>query len=40
MFNEEEFYKHYDEENPEVVIPPDVIDDIDNDYDIAKEGDE
>lgn len=40
VFNEEEFYKHYDEENPEVVIPPDVIDDIDNDYDIAKEGDE
>jgi len=40
VFNEEEFYRNYDAEFPEVIIPPEVKDDIDNDYEIPKDGDE
>lgn len=36
VFNEEEWFRIYDTENPEVVIPPEVIDDIDNDYEMSK----
>ena len=39
VFNEEEWFRIYDTENPEVIIPPEVIDDIDNDYELGK-GDE
>ena len=31
-FNEEEWFRIYDTENPEVVIPPEIIDDVDNDF--------
>lgn len=37
VFNEKEFFEKYDEETPEVVIPPEVVDDIDNDFEIVKE---
>ena len=32
VFNEEEWFRIYDSETPEVIIPPEVIDDIDNDF--------
>lgn len=40
QFDEEEFYRNYDVENPEIFIPAEVVDDIDNDYEIPKDGDE
>mmetsp|Transcript_14809 Transcript_14809/g.10708 ORF Transcript_14809/g.10708 Transcript_14809/m.10708 type:complete len:176 (-) Transcript_14809:30-557(-) len=33
-FDEEEFLRKWDEENAEIVIPDEIVDDIDNDYDI------
>ena len=33
-FDEVSFKAAFDEENPKVEIPPEVIDDIDNDYDL------
>jgi len=32
QFNEESFLKKWDEDNPPIEVPPEVIDDIDNDY--------
>lgn len=40
VFDAEEFFRNYDQENPEVVIPPEVVDDIDNDYEIGKADEE
>lgn len=37
-FDKEEFYRNYDAENPPTVIPEPVVDDIDNDYEIAHDG--
>lgn len=37
-FDEEEFYRNYDNENAEVIIPPEIVDDVDNDYEFVKEG--
>lgn len=34
QFDEEEFLKKWDGENAIIEIPPEVIDDIDNDFDI------
>ena len=34
QFNEEEFKIEFDSNNPEVLIPPEVPDEIDNDYDL------
>ena len=36
VFNDEEWFRIYDSENPEVIIPHEVIDDIDNDYEMPK----
>jgi hypothetical protein len=36
-FNEEEYFRNYDVENPPVVIPDEIIDAIDNDFEIANE---
>lgn len=36
-FNEEDFYKKWDEEKPPVHIPEEVVEDIDNDYIIGDE---
>ena len=36
-FDEAEVYERFDEEKPPIEIPPEVIDDIDNDIDIAEE---
>ena len=36
QFDEEEFLTKWDEDNPPIEIPPEVIDDIDNDYDIPE----
>ena len=33
-FSEEEFLRKWDEDNAKVEIPPEVVDDIDNDFDI------
>lgn len=33
-FDEEGFLAKFNEENPEVIVPPDVIEDIDNDWDV------
>ena len=35
-FDEGEFLKKWDEENPEIIVPGEVVDDIDNDYDIEE----
>lgn len=35
-FNEAEFNEKFDEENPPIVIPEEVQDDIDNDYNIPE----
>jgi hypothetical protein len=33
-FDTEGFLKKWDEDNPEIHVPPEVIDDIDNDYNL------
>lgn len=38
VFNEEEFYRNYDQENIEPTIPPEIVEDIDNDFEVGKEG--
>lgn len=35
VYDEKYFLYNYDEENPETVIPPEVIDDVDNDWSIT-----
>jgi hypothetical protein len=35
-FNEEEFYKNFDEKNPEIEIPTFVDYDVDDDFDLDK----
>ena len=34
VFDEEGFYKQWDEENPEVIIPPEIVEELDDDYEI------
>lgn len=40
VFNEEEFFRKYDEEYPKVVIPAEVVEDAYNNYEVGKEDDE
>ena len=40
VFNKEEHLTKWDEENPEIVIPPEVIDDKDNDWVLSEEDEE
>lgn len=35
-FDEEAFFETWDEANPKIEIPPEVIDDIDNDWEYAE----
>ena len=35
VFDEEDFKTQFDEENPPIVIPDEVEDDVDNDYNIV-----
>lgn len=39
-FDEEDFTNKYDEENPPYEIPPEVSDDLDNDYNFADDDDD
>merc|ERR1739844_88396 len=39
-FNEEEAAEKFDEENPEVLIPEEIVDDIDNDWALTEEENE
>ena len=34
QFDEHVFLKKWDEDNPEIHVPPEVIDDVDNDYNL------
>lgn len=35
MYDEKYFLYNYDDEHPEIVIPPNVTDDVDNDWQIT-----
>lgn len=37
MFNEEEYLEKFDEEFPDIFIPDEVVDDIDNDWVFTEE---
>lgn len=40
IFNKDEFMEKWEEENPPVAIPNEVIDDIDNDWKLTEEEEE
>ena len=40
VFNTEEFLTKWEEENPAVVIPPEVVDDLDKDWILTEEEEE
>lgn len=39
-FDEKEFVEDFDEENPPIVVPPEVIDDIDNDWEVEAQAED